>query len=193
MLVAASTRVFVLMHSYGGAVGSSALADLSAAHRAKQGLDGGVVHLLYLSAYILPVGGSIVGIVKEAGFWNRWDQVIDVREDGSTFPKDPRTLILGELSEDEQELCVEKLVRFPGEPLEIEMTEAPWKYIPTTYVYTELDRCVPLVYQNIMMKRVKEAEVEVREERFNCGHVVFLTHTEEIVGVVDRAVKSVGK
>ena len=181
------------MHSYGGAVGSSALADLSAANRAKQGLDGGVVHLLYLSAYILPVGGSIVGIVKEAGFWNRWDQVIDVREDGSTFPKDPRTLILGELSEDEQDLCVEKLVRFPGEPLEVEMTEAPWKYIPTTYVYTELDRCVPLVYQNIMMKRVKEAEVEVREERFNCGHVVFLTHTEEIIGVVDRAVKSVGK
>ena len=193
MLVAASTRVFLLMHSYGGAVGSSALADLSVAHRAKQGLDGGVIHLLYLSAYILPVGGSIVGIVKEAGFWGRWGQVVDIGDDGSTFPKDPRALILGGLNEDDQDLCVKKLVRFPGEALETEITETPWKYIPTTYVYTELDRCVPLVYQDMMMKRVKEAEVEVREERFNCGHVVFMTHTEEIVGVVDRAVKSAGR
>ncbi len=181
------------MHSYGGAVGSSALADLSAVHRAKQGLDGGVVHLLYLSAYILPVGGSIIDIVKEAGFWDRWDQVIDVREDGSTFPKDPRALIFGGLNEAEQEVCVKQLVRFPGEPLEAKMTETPWKYIPTTYVYTDSDRCVPFVYQEIMLKRVKEAAVDVREERFSCGHVAFLTHTEEMVAVVDRAMKSVGE
>ena len=54
-LVDASTNVLLLMHSYGGAVGSSAVADLSSKERAQQGLKGGVVHLLYLSAYILPV------------------------------------------------------------------------------------------------------------------------------------------
>lgn len=190
-LVEASTRVFVLMHSYGGTVGSSALADLSAAHRAKQGRVGGVVHLLYMSAYILPVGGSIVGIVKEAGFWHLWDSVLDVGEDGSTFPKDPKTLLFGGLAETEQEASLKGLVRFPAEPLEVEMTETPWKDISTTYVCTEQDWCVPLVYQDIMLKRVKEAGVDVRIERFNCGHGIFLTHSKEMVDVVNAAVKSI--
>lgn len=41
------------------------------------------------------------------------------------------------------------------------------------------------------MKRVREAGVEVREERFDCGHGVFLTHTEDAVGIVDRAIGKV--
>ena len=187
-LADASTDVVLLMHSYGGAVGSSAIADLSSKQRAAQGLRGGVVHLLYLSAYILPVGGSVVGIVKEAGYWHLWDQVLDVGQDGSTFPKDPRLLLLGGLVEEKQEQALKALVRFPAEPLEAEVTQTPWMDIPSTYVYTEQDYAVPLVYQDIMMKRVREAGVEVKEERFDCGHGVFLTHTEDMVGVVDRAV-----
>jgi len=183
-----STEVVLLMHSYGGAVGSFAITDLSSKQRAQQGLSGGVVHLLYLSAYILPVGGSVVGIVKEAGYWHLWDQVLDVGPDGSTFPRDPKLLLFGGLAEEKQELALKALVRFPAEPLEVEVTQTPWMDIPSTYVYTERDYAVLLVHQDIMMKRVKEASVQVREERFDCGHGVFLTHTEEVVGVVDRAV-----
>ena len=124
-LVAASKSVLMLMHSYGGTVGSCALAGLSAGERKKQGLEGGVVHLLYSCAYILPKGGSIVGIVKEAGMWSRWSSVIDVREDGTIFPKDPKGLVLAGLSEVDQETYVESLLRFPGEALEVEMTETP--------------------------------------------------------------------
>ena len=97
-------------------------------------------------------------------------------------------MLFGGLAEDKQEEALKGLVRFPAEPLEAEMTQTPWKEIPSTYVYTEQDYAVPLVYQDIMMRRVKEAGVEVKEERFNCGHGVFLTNTEELVGVVDRAV-----
>ena len=179
------------MHSYGGAVGSSAIAGLSAKERAEQGLKGGIVHLLYLSAYILPVGGSVVGIVKEAGYWHLWDQVLDVGTDGSTFPKDPNMLLFGGLAEAEQEVAVKGLVRFPAEPLEVEMKETPWMEVPSTYVYTEADYAVPLVYQDIMMGRVEEAGVSVRKERFACGHGVFLIHIQEVVGVVDRAVGKV--
>jgi len=187
-LADASTDVVLLMHSYGGAVGSSAIADLSSKQRAQQGLAGGVVHLLYLSAYILPVGGSVVGIVKKAGYWHLWDQVLDVGQDGSTFPKDPKMLLFGGLAEEKQEVALKSLVRFPAEPLEVEIMQTPWVDIRSTYVYTEQDHAVPIVYQDIMMKRVREAGVEVREERFECGHGVFLTHTEDVVGVVDRAV-----
>ena len=189
-LVTASKSVLMLMHSYGGTVGSCALAGLSRIEREKQGLEGGVVHLLYLAAYILPKGGSIIGIVKEAGVWDRWSSVIDVREDGSIFPEDPKSLVLVGLDEADQEVYAKRLVRFPGEALEMEITETPWKYIPTTYIYTAMDRCVPSSYQDIMLKRVKEAGLEIRREDFSCAHMVFLTHTHEMVAAVDRALYS---
>lgn len=111
------------MHSYGGAVGSSAIVHLSSQQRAQQGLRDGVVHLLYLSAYILPVGGPVVGVVKEAGYWHLWDQVLDVGPDGSTFPRDSKMLLFGGLAEEKQELALQALVRFPAEPLEAEVTQ----------------------------------------------------------------------
>lgn len=100
-------------------------------------------------------------------------------------------LLFGGLVEEKQELAVKALVRFPSEPLEVEVTQTPWMDIPSTYVYTQQDYAVPLVYQDKMMKRVREAGVEVRKERFDCGHGVFLTHTEDVVRVDDRAIGTV--
>ena len=49
--------VIVAMHSYGGLVGSEAITeDMTKARRAEAGLEGGVVHLLYLCAYVVPLG-----------------------------------------------------------------------------------------------------------------------------------------
>ena len=59
-LVDAGKDVLVVCHSYGGIVGSQAItADLTKAERAKEGLDGGVVHMLYLCAFVVPVGRSL--------------------------------------------------------------------------------------------------------------------------------------
>ena len=91
-LVDASKQVLVIMHSYGGAVGSNALQDLSISHRARSNLPGGVTQLIYMCAYILPNGGSLTQVVKEAGFWHLWDVFIDNADDGSTFAKDTTQL-----------------------------------------------------------------------------------------------------
>ena len=59
-LVDQGRDVIVVMHSYGGIIGSEAInEDLGQTQRAKQGLKGGVVHLLYLCAFIVPVGKSL--------------------------------------------------------------------------------------------------------------------------------------
>lgn len=100
-------------------------------------------------------------------------------------------LLFGGLAEEKQQLAVKALVRLPAEPLEAEVTQTPWMDIPLTCVYTEQDYAVPLVCQDIMMKRVREAGVAVREERFDCGHGVFLARTEDVVGVVDKVVRRV--
>ena len=60
-LIDKSREVIMLLHSYGGAVGTEALKDLSARERATKGLHGGVIHLIFMCGFMLQVGESVGG------------------------------------------------------------------------------------------------------------------------------------
>lgn len=52
--------IIVAMHSYGGVVGSqSVLESWSKQLRESKGRPGGVLHLLYMCAFVLPLGASL--------------------------------------------------------------------------------------------------------------------------------------
>jgi len=58
--------VVVVMHSYGGLVGSEAVTEeLSYAKRQSQGLVGGVIHLFYYGAFLLDKGQSVLSAFGE--------------------------------------------------------------------------------------------------------------------------------
>lgn len=66
-LVQQGKRVVVIMHSYGGLVGSDAIPEsLTHTTRQAQGRKGGVVHLFYFAAFILGVGQSVLGTFGES-------------------------------------------------------------------------------------------------------------------------------
>ncbi|KAF7957967.1 hypothetical protein EAE96_003534 [Botrytis aclada] len=59
--------VLVAMHSYGGLVGSEAIPEeLTYTYRKARGLSGGVIHLYYFTAFILPVEQSVLGAFGES-------------------------------------------------------------------------------------------------------------------------------
>ena len=59
--------VVVVMHSYGGLVGSEAIPEQhSYAHRQVQGIPGGVIHLFSYSAFLLNEGQSILDAFGES-------------------------------------------------------------------------------------------------------------------------------
>ena len=59
--------VVVVMHSYGGLVGSEATTEeLSYAKRRAQGLPGGVIHLFLYSAFLLNEGQSVLSAFGES-------------------------------------------------------------------------------------------------------------------------------
>lgn len=59
--------VVVVMHSYGGLVGSEATTEeLSYAKRQAQGLPGGVMHLFFYSAFLLNEGQSVLSTFGES-------------------------------------------------------------------------------------------------------------------------------
>ena len=186
-LVASSKHVLVVMHSYGGTVGSNALKDLSFNYRSEHGLPGGVVHLIYMCAYILPVGYSIFDIVEEAGLLQLWDKFVEDFDDGTTFPRDPVALLFQDVSPEKTEKNLRFLVRFPMQALKTKMTHAAWLNIPFTYLITTDDRAVPTIYQDIMIDKAKAQGREFEEERYDSGHSIFLTKEKEVVESMKRA------
>ena len=55
--------VMVVMHSYGGLVGSEAIPEsMSHDKRRKEGLLGGVIHLFFISAFLLDPGQSVLDV-----------------------------------------------------------------------------------------------------------------------------------
>jgi pimeloyl-ACP methyl ester carboxylesterase len=59
--------VFVVMHSYGGLVGSNAIPkELGFTHRKSVGLAGGVLHLFYIATFVLDEGQSVLGTFSES-------------------------------------------------------------------------------------------------------------------------------
>lgn len=53
--------IVVVMHSYGGVVGTEAVKGVAKAERQKSGKLGGVIKLVYVTAIVLPVGYSVLG------------------------------------------------------------------------------------------------------------------------------------
>ena len=71
-LVVQGLEVIVVMHGYGGLVGSEAITkDLSKKERQAKNLQGGIIHLLYISAHVGPVGHTVAGGISGGGLPNR--------------------------------------------------------------------------------------------------------------------------
>lgn len=56
-------EVILLSHSYGGVVASCAVEGLDVGSRAKAGLKGGVAKVVYMSAFMVPKGMSLVNML----------------------------------------------------------------------------------------------------------------------------------
>src|ERR1700742_3199523 len=61
LLIEHGQEVVLVMHSYGGMVGTQAAAGLGKAERMKRGLSGGIVRLFYACSFLLPLGADLAG------------------------------------------------------------------------------------------------------------------------------------
>ncbi len=117
--------VVVVGHSYGGAVVSQAAAGLP-----------NVVHLIYVCAFQLDVGESILGVVGAAPNW--W--LID---DDIVTPKDPLKLFFHDVAHELAAQAIARLKPFTLKATNQALTAAAWHTVPSTYIVAERDRAIP--------------------------------------------------
>lgn len=185
-LVDGGRSVVAIMHSYGGQVGTNALYGLGVKDRSQRGKVGGVIQLIYMCAFALPEGGSMVGKVQEFGHEHLLPLAFDFADDDSCENRDPKTLLVGPDIEDvvEAERYVSSLVRWNGKAMYQAITHCAWREIPVTYIYTSQDMTVPLDYQKSMVGFMQAEGRTVDTFQLDTGHCPNLTMTQEVVDTV---------
>lgn len=190
-LLDAGRTIIAIMHSYGGQVGTNALHGLGLKSRAQREkpLPGGVAHLIYMCAFALPEGGSMVGKVKEFGHEHLLPLAFDFADDDSCVDRDPKTLLVGPgIDDSEADAYISSMVRWNGKCMHQEVQHYAWRDIPVTYIYTSQDMTVPLDYQKSMVDRMKAEGQEVHTFELETGHCPNLTKTGEVVKIINEIV-----
>ncbi|KAL8665979.1 MAG: hypothetical protein Q9168_007584 [Polycauliona sp. 1 TL-2023] len=151
--------VMVVMHSYGGLVGSEAIPeDLSYTERQALGLPGGVIHLFYFCAFILDKGQSVLGTFGEP-------PTNDVHVLSKTLYAD--------LPKPEAALWAFRTLPSSHKVQETATTRAAWHYVLSTCLICEKDQAVPLQFQEAFA-----ATAQAHVERCSTGHSPMLSHPD---------------
>ncbi|EGX89547.1 hypothetical protein CCM_07799 [Cordyceps militaris CM01] len=193
-LVAAGTRVVVLAHSYGGPIGSAAIAGLSTRERAAGNLPGGVVGLVCLCAFVLPGGMDQGALIEATGGLPHitWD----APSEGLFVPKDPRVMFF---SPDVAQDCVDwalpqlrpqSMAANKGiVPPQAWQEDADYYRHKLGYITCTEDKAIPFEQQKDMIDGAGgEGEWLVRELR-GSGHSPFFSRPQEVASVVHEIIE----
>lgn len=191
-LADAGRTVVAVMHSYGGQVGTNALHGLGCMERAQKGRPGGVSRLVYMCAFALPEGGSMVGKVKEFNQEHLLPLAFDFADDQSVLSRDPRTLLVGEgANEAETEAYLSTLMCWNGKCMYDELAHAAWREIPVSYIYTTADMTVLLDYQKSMVDYLEANGRSVDTFTLETGHCPNPTATAGVVDAITKAAATI--
>lgn len=169
-LLVAGKKVIMIMHGYGGILGSNIPRTWSFDYRAGRGKLGGIIHLLYMCAYILPSGHSIADL----GSWGNTTGTYHL-------PGNLQRDFFAGVSPEEARRCIDLLVPIPEEAVRTTLKQEAWRHIPCTYLFTRNNFAVWLELQRVMAEPLKRSGKQYGQKVYDAGHSVYLTHTREMV------------
>ncbi|KAK9784244.1 putative catalytic protein [Seiridium cardinale] len=211
-LVEAGERVVLVMHSYGGLVGSEAVTeDMSFAQRRSNGLHGGVGKHVLHHAYIL--NSSICTFWKAyiqkrqlqglhlfyfaAFILSKGQSVLgafggsannDVKPDGRFTLNDSANLLYHDLPDQEAQYWQSKIIDQSYAVQQTEITNEAYRFVASTYVVCQTDRASPPQYQK-MFGTIAGSEIQ----SINSGHSPMLSHPLELAKMIDQVTKAAAK
>lgn len=185
-LINQSREVLMLLHSYGGAVGTEAVRGLSKNEYTAQELRGGVIHIIFMCGFMLQVGESVGG----ASLPRPIPEPVESDDAGTTFLCEPPIQLFYADVEPELAKKMEALLaRQSGPAMTDAITYPAWKYIPTTYLRTQEDEVLFPDWQERQIRAVRDAGVNPTVKTYKSSHSPFLSIPEKMVAAVERAVE----
>ncbi|KAK6376368.1 hypothetical protein LTS17_006963 [Exophiala oligosperma] len=182
--------IVVIAHSYGGVVATEAAKGVVKADRQANGKRGGIVKIAYLSAIVLPVGGS--------NFKNQGDPpaaLVEVGKDG--FMKITGLEICAGATFNDWDfekalLMTKSMSRHSFPSFDSPLTYPAYEHVPTAYIFCEKDMIIPPEKQREYIDQIKQGTggKEVEVHTLNTGHCPTITAIEETVKVIINIARS---
>jgi len=167
--------VVVAVHSYGGVPGCDAIKGFTRADQEAKGKKGGVVKLLFICAFALPEGMSLMdGLGGTPLPW------FDVKGD-ELRPIDPRNIFYNDLDEETAKHWIAKLKVHSWPTLSSKLSYAAWQHVSSAYLLCEADQAIPIHAQEGMAS-------SMASERCTAGHSPFMSQPEVTTAFIRRQV-----
>ncbi|GAA2950142.1 alpha/beta hydrolase [Streptomyces erythrogriseus] len=155
----------VVAHSYGGIPVSQAIAEAP-----------DVVHVVYLAAFQLDVGESLLGSYGAPP--------LPGSEEMQAVPDDPVSLFYADVPVSEAEQAVERLLPQSTRSFSDVVEQAGWHLIPSTYIVCERDQALPAERQEALAGRAGAVH------RMMSSHSPFLSVPEELAALLSKVARS---
>lgn len=170
-------EIVMLMHSYGGMVGSAAVQGYS-----KQEIHrgGGVVRMIYLAAFALDVGLSLMDALHNKPL--PWWQSANEKQWQAT---DSDRIFYNDVDAGMAQACVEQLDLQAKGSFESKQTYAAWKYIDSTYIVCSRDNAIP---QEAQVAMANQPGGRFTIEYLDAGHSPFLSVPHQTIEMVRRCI-----
>ena len=102
---------------------------------------------------------------------------------------DPGTLFYNDLSEEDKAHWLAQTKPHPAIAQLTSLTYAAYRYIPTTYLVTEIDVPLPIQAQEGMIAQAEASYgIQIKKETCKAGHSPYLSQPEKVVEVIEGLV-----
>jgi pimeloyl-ACP methyl ester carboxylesterase len=159
-LAAIDGPVVLVAHSYGGVVATQAAAGLA-----------NVTHIVYLAAFQLDIGDSLLGVVGEPPPW--W-----IIEGDTLTAGQPLETFYHDVSPDDATRAIDRLQPSSYSMVTERLTAAAWRNIPSTYVICDEDQALPPAAQEQLAKRATNIR------RLPSSHSPMLSRPDEVAQII---------
>ncbi|KAL2068897.1 hypothetical protein VTL71DRAFT_15235 [Oculimacula yallundae] len=174
--------IIMVVHSYGGMVATNAVEGLSYADRRAAGKRGGVTMLIYMTAFAVPLGTSLLNGL--GGQYLPWMILGENQQDGFVTPATPEEVFYADVTD--SALVAKAVAGLEHEPARIfsdKTTYEPWNSgVNVGFFFTELDQAIPIATQKGMASQFGDSYFSYT---MNSSHSPFLSMPQKVVeGVV---------
>jgi pimeloyl-ACP methyl ester carboxylesterase len=174
--VSQGREIVVIMHSYGGMVGSAAVQGFS---KQEVPRGGGVIRLIYMAAFALETGISLMDAYNNTPL--TWWQSVNAKQ---WRVVNPRYVFYNDLDSDKAEALSGHLDLQAKGSFESKQTYAAWKDIDSTYIVCSRDNAIP---KQAQMAMANQAGGKFTIEYLDAGHCPWLSIPEQTLSIVRRS------
>jgi pimeloyl-ACP methyl ester carboxylesterase len=180
-------NVVLMTHSYGGIPGTESLKTISREAREKEGKDGGVDKIVYLTSMVLQPGTS-----NFEAFGGALPDFLTMEDDYMTLDAEVNASLTFSDVPAEQALELAKQMDVHSTPsFKEKLTYPGYNDVEVHYIVCEQDLVIPPVFQRGMIEGIKASTGrDVTVHTLESGHVPISSQPENTSKIIEKVIKA---